>query len=62
MIDKDLNRRLDRIEEKLDKHLEQVSTNTADIQWIRGYVRLSGILIVSLLGGVATTIIKLFIN
>lgn len=37
----DIKRRLDRIEKKLDVHLEQTMINKADIKWIRGFIKIS---------------------
>jgi len=57
---KRLEQRLDKIEDKLDKHLEQVTTNTADIKWVQGYIRLSLTALIALGTGVVTTIFKVF--
>ena len=52
--------RLDKIEEKLDKHLEQVSINKADITWLRGHVNVQLSFILSLAGAVIFSMVKLF--
>lgn len=57
-----LERRLDRIEEKLDSHLTSMSTNKADIQWVKGYIRLSLSTMVAIIAGVITTMIRVFVK
>ena len=57
-----LEARLDKIEDKLDKHLEIASTNKADIAWTKGYIRVSLALFTTLIGGVATSLFRLFIK
>jgi len=52
--------RLDRIEQKLDKHLEIVTTNQADITWVKGYIRVSVSAILAITAGVITTIFRVF--
>ncbi len=57
-----IDKRLDKIEDKLDKHLEIVATNKADIVWLRGSVKLIATFIISLAGGVILALFKLFNN
>ena len=57
---KRIETRIDRLENKIDKHLEQTSAHAADIQWIRGYIRISIMAFVSLTGGLVTTLIKMY--
>lgn len=57
-----IDKRLDKIEDKLDKHLEIVATNKADIAWLRGSVRLISTFIISLAGGLILAFVKLFNN
>lgn len=57
-----IDKRLDKIEDKLDKHLEIVTTNKADIAWLRGSVRLISTFIISLAGGLILAFVKLFNN
>lgn len=37
---KRIDTRLDRIEQKLDAHLDRVSKNETDIAWIKGHVKI----------------------
>ena len=55
-----VEQRLDNIESKLDKHLEQVSTNKADISWIKGHIKISVTTTIALVTGLVTTIFKVF--
>ena len=55
-----IEKRLDVIEKKLDKHLELVSLNKADISWVKGYVKISITTIFSLVAGMIATVIKVF--
>ena len=57
-----IDKRLDKIEEKLDKHLEIVSTNKADIAWLRGSIKTVLTFIISLAGGLILAFVKLFNN
>jgi len=58
-MDQELKDRLKSIEEKLDKHLEQVSKNTTDLTWVRGYIKTSIASIISLTIGLITTYMKI---
>lgn len=49
-IVKHMDARFDRVESKLDKHLEQISTNTEAIGWIKGHVKLSMTMIITIIG------------
>ena len=53
-------KRLDRIEAKLDKHLEVVANHDAHLTWVRGYVRISAMFFLSLAGGLITTAARVF--
>jgi len=57
-----IEKRLDRLETKLDKHLEQTAEHHADLVWVRGYIRTSIMALITLAGGVLTTIFKLFVR
>jgi hypothetical protein len=56
----ELVKRLDRIEHKLDIYLERITTHEADLNWVRGYIKLSVGAILSLMGGLATVLLKIF--
>jgi hypothetical protein len=45
-----VDKRFDRLEEKLDKYAVQTTKNTNDISWIRGSLKLSVSAIITLLG------------
>lgn len=57
-----IDKRLDKIEDKLDKHLEIVATNKADIVWLRGSIKSILTFIISLAGGLILAFVKLFNN
>jgi hypothetical protein len=56
----DLAKRLDRIEHKLDIYLEQIAKHETDLKWVQGYVKLSISALISLAGGLAAALFKLF--
>jgi hypothetical protein len=45
--------RLDKLEEKLDNHLERISRAEASIEWIRGHLKISVSILVAALAGMA---------
>lgn len=53
-----IDQRLSRIEDKLDKHLNLTSANQADISWIKGYVKLSITALISLTAGLLKLVFK----
>lgn len=53
-----LEKRLDKIETKLDKHLTTSAKNEADLNWVRGYIKTSVGFIISLTIGVITTFLR----
>lgn len=55
-----LESRLDKIESKLDKYLESANSNSADLKWVKGYIRVSVGLFVSVFAGLLTALTKLF--
>jgi hypothetical protein len=44
---------LDKMDEKLDNHLERISKSETDITWIRGHINIVTALAVTLLSGLA---------
>lgn len=50
--------RLTRIEQKLDQHLEKSSKHEADLVWVKGYIKTSITLFISLTVGIITTFIR----
>lgn len=55
-----IERRLDKIEDKIDSHLEKVTKNTADIKWVQGYIKVSLSALIAVGAGVVTTIFRVF--
>lgn len=43
-----LDKRLDRIENKLDNHLDRLSASEESIRWIRGHIKMGAVFISSL--------------
>lgn len=54
----ELGSRLERIEDKLDNHLQRVSKAEQDIEWMRGGMKLAVITFLGILGGIGTYIMK----
>lgn len=57
-----LERRIDRLEAKLDKFLELENSNRADLNWVKGYIKLSLSAIIGLITGLATVVFRVFFN
>lgn len=55
---KRIESRLDKIENKLDKHLEIYAENTADIRWIKGYIKISITALIAISGTIITIVLK----
>jgi hypothetical protein len=55
-----VDERLDRIETKLDKYLEALSRQEADLTWVKGYIRTSVSALIALALGVITSLISVF--
>jgi len=47
---------LDRIEEKLDKYQERISKAEADISWVKGFIKTSVSVIITVIGGLAALV------
>ncbi len=54
--------RLDRIETKLDDHLQRVTKAESDINWIRGHLRISTAIFLAVVGAMSTTLFNLFLR
>lgn len=52
--------RLDRIESKLDNHLERLSAAETSIEWMKGHIKTVVSLGIALIGVVATTLFNMF--
>ena len=59
-LSKRLESRLEKIEDKLDKHLEIVATNRADLHWVKGYIKIGLSAIMAIILGLITTVFKVF--
>jgi len=54
----DLGNRLDRIETKLDNHLERVTGAERDIEWIRGHLRISTVVVLGVCGALGAMLLR----
>ena len=57
-----LEHRLDRIEDKLDKHLRATAGHDSDLRWLQGYVKISVAWFIALSGAIATALFPLFLQ
>ncbi len=57
-----IDKRLDKIETKLDEHLKISATNTADISWIKGFIKYTKGLLAALVVGTVSSLFKVFSN
>lgn len=48
-----LDSRLDRLEDKLDNHLERISRAETSIEWLRGHANIATTLLITALSGLA---------
>lgn len=51
-----LGGKLDRIEDKLDSHLERISKAETSIEWLRGHANISVTLLIAALTGLAAVV------
>lgn len=52
--------RLDKIDEKLDRHMEQSNINKTDIAWVKGFIKISVTMIIGVVGSIASYVLHLF--
>lgn len=57
-----LDDRLDKLEGKLDNHLERISKAETSIDWIRGHLKVSLTIAITIVTGLAGTLFKYFIG
>lgn len=57
-----LDTRLDKLEGKLDNHLERISKAEVSIDWLRGHVKISTTFVLSALTGLALAVYQLITN
>ncbi len=55
-----LEKRLDNIETKLDRYLEKMAENSTDVNWVKGYIKITLTTLTAMAVGVITTIIHVF--
>jgi len=60
--DTEITSRLQRIEDKLDSHLERMTRAESNIEWLRGHVKIATAVFISAVGGLAAIVIKLVIG
>lgn len=51
-----LDSRLDKIEDKIDNHLERIAKAETSIEWIRGHIKVGASMVLAALSGMATII------
>jgi hypothetical protein len=51
-----IDARFDRMENKVDSHLERISKAEASIEWIKGHIKIGTSLLLTALAGMAATI------
>lgn len=54
--------RCDRLEAKLDRYSEVSSKNTADLRWVKGYIKLSLTAILGIITSAIAGVLKYFSN
>lgn len=57
-----LEARLDKIEAKLDRHIQVTTENEVDLRWVKGSIKLALSMIVGLVGAMVTALIELFVK
>lgn len=57
-----LDSRLDKLEDKLDNHVERISKAEASIEWLRGHVKVMTLIAVALMSGMASAIYQYLIH
>lgn len=58
----ELNKEVGTMTSKLDTYLKDQSKQTVDIDWIKGYIKVSLSAIIALFAAIATTIFEVFIK
>jgi len=57
-----LDSRLDKLEDKLDVHIERISKAETSIEFLKGHAKISIMLILSALGALASSLYNLLIH
>lgn len=52
-----LDKRFDKLEGKVDNHLERISKNETDVSWLKGHYKLTLSIIIAALGGLASAVL-----
>lgn len=55
----DLGTRMERIESKLDDHLQRVTKAESDIGWLRGYAKLTTTIFLAAVGALGTIVLNM---
>ena len=51
-----IDSRLDRLENKIDNHLERISKAEASLEWVQGHVKVVTSILVAALGGLVSAV------
>ena len=61
-LDSKIQDRFDRVEDKLDSHLDRIAKNEAGLEWIKGHLKISLTFLFAGLGGAISFIIKFLLE
>lgn len=59
-LSKQINQRFDRLEDKIEEYAKLTTANETNLQWVKGYIKLSLSAMIALAAGVVTTLFKTF--
>lgn len=54
--------RLDKIEEKLDKHIQLTTENEVDLRWVKGSIKLALSAIIGIIGSMAAIVFEFILK
>jgi len=57
-----IDTRLDRIEDKLDGHLDRIAKTEADLSWVRGHIKIVTTVAIAIVTGMAGVIYRLLLQ
>lgn len=57
-LHEEMTERFDRLEEKLDKHSELTTKHETDISWIKGTIKMSSSIIITIIGAIISLFFK----
>lgn len=58
----EINKRIDKLETKIDGYFEKEMANFVDIKWIKGYIRFSLVALLTVGAALVPVIVKLFVK